>query len=83
MKHLLTKHNIYFKQCAVFTLQLQLQIQVDNERGFAQLVSEQRHCVVNAAPCEIMHLMEITADNGTGFTDKMRFKYRMRYIVQP
>ncbi len=28
------------------------QIQVDNERGFLQLVSEQRLCVVNAAPCK-------------------------------
>ncbi len=27
------------------------QIQVDSERGFLQLVSEQRLCVVNAAPC--------------------------------
>ncbi len=58
-------------------------IQVDNECGFAQLVSEQRLCVVNAAPCEIMHVMEITTDYRTGFTDKMRIKYHMRYIVQP
>ncbi len=43
---------------------------------FAQLVSEQRLCVVNAAPCEITHVMEITADYRTGFTDKMRIKYR-------
>ncbi len=59
------------------------QIQVDNEGGFAQLVSEQRLCVVNAAPCEITHMMEITADYRTGFTDKVRIKYRMRHIVQP
>ncbi len=52
-------------------------IQVDNERGFAQLVSEVRLCVVNAAPCEI------TADYRTGFTDKMCIKYRIQYIVQP
>ncbi len=51
--------------------------------GFVQLVSEQRLCVVNAAPCEIMHVMEITADYRIGFTDKMRIKYRMRHIVQP
>ncbi len=41
-----------------------------------QLVSEQRSCVVNAAPCEITHVMEITADYRTGFTDKMRIRYR-------
>ncbi len=34
------------------------QIQVDNERGFAQLVCEQRLCVLNAAPCELVHVME-------------------------
>ncbi len=56
---------------------------MDNERGFAQLVSEQRLCVVNVAPCEITHVMEITADYRTGFTDKMRIKYRMQHIVQP
>ncbi len=39
--------------------------------------------MINAAPCEITHVMEITADYRTGFTDKMRIKYRMRYIVQP
>ncbi len=59
------------------------QIQVDNERGFVQLVSEQWLCVVNVAPSEITHVMEITTDYRTGFTDKMRIKYRMRYIVQP
>ncbi len=53
------------------------------KRGFAQLVSEQRLCVVNAASCEIMHVMEITSDYRTGFTDKMRIRYRMRDIVQP
>ncbi len=36
---------------------------------FAQLVSEQRLCVVNAAPCEITHVMEITADYTIGSTD--------------
>ncbi len=56
---------------------------VDNERGFEQLASEQRLCVVNAVPCEIMHVMEITADYRNAFTDKMRIRYRMRYIVQP
>ncbi len=56
---------------------------LDNEGGFAQLVSEQRLCVVNAASCEITHMMEITADYRTGFTDKVRIKYRMRHIVQP
>ncbi len=65
-----------------------MQIQVDNERGFVQLVCEQRLCMVTAAPCEIMHVIEINADNRTGFTVKMRIKYRMwyimqRYIVQP
>ncbi len=31
----------------------------DYERGFAQLVRELRLCVVNAAPSESMHVMEI------------------------
>ncbi len=60
-----------------------VQIQVDNERGFAKFVSETTALCVNAAPCEITHVMEITADYRTSFTDKMRIKYRMRYIVQP
>ncbi len=49
----------------------------------AHLVSEQRLGVVNAAHCEITHVMEITADYRTGFTDKMRIRYHMRDIVQP
>ncbi len=60
-----------------------MQIQVDNERGFAKFVSEPTALCVNAAPCEITHVMEITAENRNGFTDKMRIKYRMRDIVQP
>ncbi len=52
------------------------QIQVDNERGFAQLVSE-------CSKCCSTHMMEITADYRTGFTDKMRIKYHMWDIVQP
>ncbi len=60
-----------------------MQIQVDNESGFAQLVSEHRLYVVNEAPCEIKHVMEITADYRTGFTDKMHIRYRMQDIVQP
>ncbi len=52
-------------------------INVHYQPGFVQLVSEQRFCVVNAAPCEITQVMEITADYRTGFTDKMRIKYRM------
>ncbi len=56
---------------------------VDNEHGFAQLVSEQRLCVVNAAPCEITHVMEIYRDYRTGFTDKMRIKYRMHISCSP
>ncbi len=40
-------------------------------------------CVVNAAPCEIKHVIEITTDYKTDFTDKMRITYRMRYMVQP
>ncbi len=55
---------------------------VDNERSFAQFVSEQRLCVINAVPCKIMHIMEITADYRTGFTDKMCIRYSMRDIVQ-
>ncbi len=51
--------------------------------GFVQLVSEQWLCVVNAAPCDITHVMDITADYRTGFTDKMRIKYHMQHIVQP
>ncbi len=46
-------------------------LHVHYQRGFAQLVSEQRLFVVNAAPCEITQVMEITADYRTGFTDKM------------
>ncbi len=45
-----------------------------------QLVSEQRSCVVNAALCEITHVMEITADYRTGFTDKMRIRYRAAQV---
>ncbi len=51
--------------------------------GAAFIVSDQWLCAVNAALCEIMHMMEITADYRTGFTDKMRIRYRMRDIVQP
>ncbi len=53
---------------------LKFKFHVHYQPGFAQLVSEQRLCVVNAAPCEITHVMEITADYRTGFTDKMRIK---------
>ncbi len=56
------------------------QIQVDNERGFAQLVSEQWLCV--CSKCCSTHMMEITADYRTGFTDKMCIKYHMWDIVQ-
>ncbi len=56
---------------------------VHYQPGFAQLVSEQRLCVVKAAPCDITRVMEITADYRTGFTDKMRIKYHMQHIVQP
>ncbi len=55
----------------------------DNERGFAQLVIEQWLCVVNAAQYEITHVMAFTADYRTGFTDKMRIKYRPIFIVHP
>ncbi len=65
------------------TLSLSLSLSHTHQPGFANLVSEQRLCVVNAAPCEITHMMEITADYRTGFTDKMRIKYCTRYIVQP
>ncbi len=53
----------------------------------AQLVSEQRLYVVNAAPSESMHVMEIYRwlQNLviTCFTGKMRINYRMRFIMQP
>ncbi len=51
--------------------------------GFAYLVSEQRHCVVNAAPCEITQIMEMMADYRASFTDKMRIRYRTWDILQP
>ncbi len=41
------------------------------------------YCVVNAAPCEIKHVIEITTDYKTDFTVEMRITYRMRYMVQP
>ncbi len=58
-------------------------VDVYYQPGFVQLVSEQRLCVVNAAPSEITNMMGITTDYRTGFTDKMCIKYRMRHIVQP
>ncbi len=52
-----------------------------------QLVSEQRLYVVNAAPSESMHVMEIYRwlQNLviTCFTGKMHINYRMWFIVQP
>ncbi len=55
----------------------------DYERGFAQLVSELWLCVVNAAPSESMHVMEIYywLQNWLYWQDA--HNYRMRFIVQP
>ncbi len=75
------QHGIWFKQAVVHWQAVQNHVHYQS--GFVQLVSEQRLCVVNTAPCEITHMMGITADYRPGFTDKMRIRYRMREIVQP
>ncbi len=76
LMHILSLKPVLYSAVISITcvISLAAQIHIHYQHASAQLVKDQGFCVVNAAPCEIMHVMEITADYRTGFTDKMQIK---------